>query len=83
MIVQLPFKRIEDTLRVSAFVDAGNVFQTGSDDGFETGKIRYSTGLGATWLSPFGVLSVSVAQPFNKGDEDDQEKFQFNFGQAF
>ncbi len=84
MIAQLPFKPIEDTVRVSAFVDAGNVFETGSSDhGFDTGKIRYSTGLGATWLSPFGVLSVSYAQPFNQGDEDDEEKFQFNFGQAF
>ena len=83
LIVQPPIKRIEDTVRVSAFLDAGNVFETGSEQGFETGKIRYSTGLAATWLSPFGVLSVSFAQPFNQGEEDDEERFQFNFGSAF
>ena len=83
LIVQPPIKRLKDTVRVSAFVDGGNVFETGSDAGFETSRIRYSAGLAATWLSPFGVLSVSVAQPFNQGEEDEEEKFQFNFGSAF
>ena len=83
LIVQPPIKRLKDTVRVSAFVDGGNVFETGSDAGFETSRIRYSAGLAATWLSPFGVLSVSVAQPFNQGEEDEEEIFQFNFGSAF
>lgn len=84
LIVQPPIKRLKDTVRVSAFVDGGNVFETGSSDhSFETGKIRYSAGLAATWLSPFGVLSVSFAQPFNQGEEDEEEKFQFNFGSGF
>ena len=51
--------------------------------GFSLGDMRYSAGLSATWLSPLGALSVSVAYPFNEKDGDETEVFQFGFGQAF
>jgi len=82
LIFPIPFLKKEDTKawRFTAFFDAGNVFDTNA--GFSDG-LRYSTGIGATWLSPFGALSVSLAQPFNKKSQDQVETFSFSFGQAF
>jgi outer membrane protein insertion porin family len=51
--------------------------------GFSLSDIRYSAGLSATWLSPIGALSVSVAYPFNEQDGDETEVFQFGIGQTF
>ncbi len=75
----MPGKAFKDTVRLSTFVDAGNVFL----DDFDAGEIRYSVGLGATWMSPLGALSVSIAQPLNDKPGDETEAFQFNFGQTF
>ena len=78
----LPF--LEDqskSLRLSAFFDVGNVF--GPQEDFDLGDLRYSAGLAAVWISPFGALSVSFAAPFNEDDEDETEGFQFNLGQSF
>ena len=78
----------EKTLRLGAFLDIGNVWET--DDsaliaptGFELSDLRYSTGLSATWLSPIGALSVSLAFPLNEEDGDDTQAFQFGIGQTF
>jgi len=81
------------TLRLGAFFDFGNVWATSSptlDDedlvaptGFDLSEIRYSAGLSASWLSPVGALTVSVAYPLNAEDEDDTQVFQFGFGQTF
>ncbi|MCG6862812.1 MAG: outer membrane protein assembly factor BamA [Chromatiaceae bacterium] len=81
------------TLRLGAFFDFGNVWTTynpqlsGVDlvapTGFSLSDIRYSAGLSATWLSPIGALSVSVAYPFNEQDGDETEVFQFGIGQTF
>jgi len=67
--------------RMTAFMDAGNVFaETGDFDG---GDLRYSAGLGVRWLSPFGPIKASYAQPFNDKSEDDVQNFQFSFGSTF
>jgi len=39
--------------------------------------------LSGVWLSPFGMLSVSIAQPFNDQQFDEIQKFQFTFGTTF
>ena len=78
----LPFLEEQSkSLRLSAFFDVGNVF--GPQEDFDLGDLRYSTGLAAVWISPFGALSVSFAAPFNDDDEDETEGFQFNLGQSF
>jgi outer membrane protein insertion porin family len=69
-------------VRLGAFVDAGNVFDT-KDDAFDFGDIRYSVGIAASWLSPVGALSISIAQPINDEPGDDVENFQFNLGRSF
>ncbi len=78
----------EKTLRLGAFLDFGSVWETDASDlidptGFEIGDLRYSTGLSATWLSPIGALSVSLAFPLNEKDGDDTQAFQFGIGQTF
>lgn len=80
-----PGDAFKDTLRLSAFFDLGNVFDThglesGSGTGFAVDKIRYSTGLAGSWLSPIGALTVSLGFPLNASSEDKREVFQFNFG---
>jgi len=37
----------------------------------------------ATWLSPFGPLTFSLAQPFNDKGADETEVFQFQLGTTF
>jgi len=32
-------------------------------DTYDTGEMRYSTGLSVLWVSPFGPLKVSAAKP--------------------
>jgi len=67
--------------RMSVFADAGNVFAPG--DPLKVGELRYSTGLAAVWISPFGAISVAIAQPFNDGPDDETQRFQFSLGAGF
>jgi outer membrane protein insertion porin family len=69
------------SMRLSAFFDAGNVF--GPNEDFDMGDLRYSAGIAAVWISPFGALSVSFSSPFNDDEDDETESFQFNLGQSF
>lgn len=78
---------ITDSLRTSVFVDAGNVYGSNNNrsfGGFSTnsGPIRYSVGIEADWLTPFGPIQLSLAKPFlRKGDQKDV--FQFALGANF
>jgi outer membrane protein insertion porin family len=78
----------ENTVRIGAFLDFGNVWWMKDNPlvtptGFDLGELRYSTGLSFAWLSPVGALSLSFAYPLNKEDLDEEEVFQFTFGQTF
>ena len=81
VIIPVPFLADFKSIRLTGFVDAGNVF--GPDEKLETSDLRVSAGLSGVWLSPFGLLSVSIAQPFNDQDGDEVQKFQFTFGTSF
>lgn len=83
LLFPAPFKLADKTLRLSVFGDMGNVYDLDGGDGFEPSELRYSTGFSAVWLSPMGVLTFSLAQPFNTDSSDDEERFQFNFGSEF
>jgi len=61
LLFPVPFMSENKSVRLGVFFDVGNVFD-GSPD---LGQLRYSTGLSAKWLSPFGALTFSVAQPLN------------------
>jgi outer membrane protein insertion porin family len=80
--------KFQDTVRLGAFFDFGNVWWTTDNDlvaptGFDLGELRYSTGLSFAWLSPVGALSLSVAYPLNAEEQDEEQVFQFTFGQTF
>ncbi|MCB1741556.1 MAG: outer membrane protein assembly factor BamA, partial [Gammaproteobacteria bacterium] len=81
LIIPAPFLQDGKTLRLSGFFDAGNVY--GPNEDFEISELRYSTGVAATWLSPFGPLTVSVAAPLEKQPRDETQIFQFTFGTSF
>ncbi len=65
LLFPVPFMADSKSIRLGAFFDAGNVFA----NGFDLGQLRYSTGLSAKWLSPFGALTFSIAQPLNAKTE--------------
>ena len=62
---------------------AKGTYAEGNGEDFDFGDLRYSTGIAAVWISPFGALSVSFAAPFNDDEDDETEGFQFNLGQQF
>jgi outer membrane protein insertion porin family len=72
------------SMRLLAFVDAGNVYDT-EDQGIQWDKLRYSAGIGLSWLSPIGPLTLSFARPINLvfNDKDKKESFQFSLGTTF
>jgi outer membrane protein insertion porin family len=72
----------EKSMRLSAFVDSGWVY--GTSDKLDLGELRYSAGLAFFWVSPFGPLKVSAAQPLNEKKGFDRiERVQLTFGSAF
>ncbi|MEM6774725.1 MAG: outer membrane protein assembly factor BamA [Pseudomonadota bacterium] len=89
LIFPMPFLKDRSRVRSALFFDVGNVFQTqcGSVqlNCFEPdfGELRYSAGLGVTWLSGFGPLTFAIATPLNAGPADREEVFQFTLGQSF
>ena len=78
--VLFPFPGLQNdkSIRISTFVDAGII---GSNYAF--GDIRASAGVAVSYVSPFGPLKISVAQPFKTQLGDRTQKFQFQFGQQF
>ena len=81
IILPIPFMDEVKSVRLTGFVDAGNVYA--SDDDISLSELRMSTGISGVWMSPFGMISVSYAQPFKDQRGDEIQKFQFNFGTQF
>ena len=81
LILPLPFTKDSNTFRVTAFLDAGNVYSL--DEDFDVGPLRYSTGIAGIWLSPVGPLTVSFARPLNAQERDETQGFQLTFGTSF
>ncbi len=81
LILPVPFVEDLESVRFTAFVDMGNVY--GVNDDINIDDLRFSTGLSGIWVSPFGVLSVSLAYPFNDKKDDITQAFQFTFGTSF
>jgi outer membrane protein insertion porin family len=85
----IPFVKDQRSVQSSLFFDAGNVFNTKCADlqvncfSPKDGELRYSVGLGATWLSGFGPITFSIAKPLNSLDLDETEVFQFSLGNQF
>lgn len=65
-------------LRGVAFFDLGNAWL--QEDGIDLGNLRYSTGLGIRWLSPFGPLRIEFGVPLNAKKDEEKQPIQFSFG---
>ena len=78
IVFPMPFIEDSGNLRLSLFVDSGNVFN--DVDSVKLAEMRSSTGLGMAWITPVGPLSFSFARALNQQDEDKTQFFQFNLG---
>ena len=83
----LPGLKDDQSLRMSAFIDAGATFGPYDANGlygsFAFGDLRYSAGVAVLWVSPMGPLKFSLAQPLVSKDGDKTEVFQFTLGNVF
>ena len=81
--LQMPFPGSgnDRSLRWFGFVDGGQVY--GEGEKFSVSELRYSTGLGISWISPVGPLKLSFAKPLNAESTDRVERFQFQMGTGF
>lgn len=67
----------------SVFFDAGNIWGTDFEVSNEANQMRSSVGLGISWFSPIGPITVSYAEPVQKSSSDEIEKFNFKLGGVF
>jgi outer membrane protein insertion porin family len=67
------------------FVDAGTLqdIDVSGPTLDESKGLRIAGGVGLSWLSPLGPLSINFAQPIKKEDKDNTELFMLNFGTRF
>ncbi|TQV75405.1 outer membrane protein assembly factor BamA [Aliikangiella marina] len=99
LIFPIPFAEESNSVRTSAFVDVGNLWDTNFDldnyreldpvqlakipDYSEPGTYRVSAGISLQWLSPMGPLTISLSTPLKEEDGDEVEQFSFNVGKTF
>jgi outer membrane protein insertion porin family len=77
-------------LKATAFVDAGSVFRYSGPTTFpgsaqslqlaNSNVVRSSVGVGLTWASPFGALTVNYAVPLTKAAYDVVQPLNFSAG---
>jgi outer membrane protein insertion porin family len=83
--LQFPFpgSGANRTLRWFTFLDAGNVFDVERGDKMSLSNLRYSAGVGISWISPIGPLKLSFGKPLNAKPFDRAQTFQFQLGTGF
>ena len=89
LIFKLPFIEDQRSLRSAFFFDFGNVFSDNCKD-YQINcykpaleDLRYSYGVGVTWITGFGPLSLAISKPTNAGPQERTEEFQFTVGNVF
>ena len=81
LIAPATFFSDSKNMRVSTFVDAGNIFEKSSN--FEFDEIRMSAGVGFAYLSPIGAIGFNWTTPIIKKSGDTIENFSFSLGTGF
>ena len=68
-----------------AFVDAGSLrdIDVSGPTLDQSDGLRVGSGVGLSWLSPLGPLSINFAVPVKKEDKDNPEFFMLSFGTRF
>ena len=89
LIFRLPFIEDQRSLRSAFFFDFGNVFSDNCKD-YQVNcynpsieDLRYSYGVGVTWITGFGPMSFAIASPQNAGQFERTKEFQFTVGNVF
>ena len=89
LIFRLPFIEDQRSLRSAFFFDFGNVFSDNCKD-YQVNcydpsikDLRYSYGVGVTWITGFGPMSFAIASPQNAGQYERTKEFQFTVGNVF
>jgi len=67
----------------NVFYDVANVFGVDDNSITDSDKIRSSLGIGFSWISPLGPISLSYAEPLSKASSDKVEQFNFKIGSIF
>ena len=89
LIFKLPIIEDQRSIRSAFFLDFGNVFSDNCRDYQincykpSVDDLRYSYGVGVTWITGFGPLSLAIAKPSNAGPQERTEEFQFTVGNVF
>ena len=89
LIFRLPFIEDQRSLRSAFFFFFGNVFSDNCKDYQincsepSVDDLRYSYGVGLTWITGFGPMSLAIAKPTNAGPRERTEEFQFTVGNVF
>ena len=89
LIFKLPMVEDQRSMRSALFFDFGNVFAMECRDyqvscykpSFD--ELRYSVGLGLTWITGFGPMSFAISKPYNEDRYERTEEFQFTIGTVF
>ncbi len=69
---------------IGLFLDFGSVWGVDYDSGIDkSNKIRSSTGIAASWLSPLGPMTFVFSTNLSKASTDKTESFNFNLGTTF
>jgi len=89
LIFKLPFIEDQRSMRSAFFFDFGNVFSDNCKDyqincyKASIDDLRYSYGVGVTWITGFGPMSFAIAKPTNAGRYEETKEFQFTVGNVF
>ena len=89
LIFKLPMVEDQRSMRSALFFDFGNVFAMECRDyqvscykpSFD--ELRYSVGIGLTWITGFGPMSFAISKPYNEDRYERTEEFQFTIGTVF
>ena len=89
LIFRLPFIEDQRSMRSAFFFDFGNVFSDNCKD-YQINcykpsidDLRYSYGVGITWITGFGPMSFAISKPTNAGQYEETKEFQFTVGNVF
>ena len=81
VISPIPFVKDSKNMRISAFIDAGSIYDKVSD--IKVDDIRVSTGIAFSWLTALGPIGISYGFPLIKKANDQIDEFNFNLGSNF
>ncbi|BCK87644.1 outer membrane protein assembly factor BamA [Sideroxyarcus emersonii] len=82
LMFPMPGMEKDPSVRLSAFVDGGEIIGSGGQTPGTDG-MRYSSGIALTWFSPAGPLKLSWARPLNNQPQDNIQPLQFTLGSMF